>query len=135
MINVVVTNGSATSVILNEVLPYIDAYNIDLKGFTDAFYRKIGGDIKTVMKFIEIVADKAHVELTTLIIPDENDSLAEMRKLSAWVASVNPGIPLHLTRFFPYGRMSDKKPTDIRVMRFLADIARENLETVILGNI
>lgn len=135
MVNVVVTNGSVTPAALNAVLPYVDAYNIDLKAFTASFYEKVGGDIKTVLKFIEIAAKNAHVELTTLIIPDENDSPAEIQELSAWVASVNRGIPLHITRFFPCGKMSDKTPTDIRVMRRLAGIARQNLDTVILGNI
>ncbi len=135
MMNAVVANGSVTPEILEKVLPYIDAYNIDLKGFTEEFYKKIGGELNTVLKFIEIAAAKSHVELTTLIIPNENDSPEEIKQLSAWVASVDRSIPLHISRFFPHGKMSDKKPTDIRNMRILADIAKKNLDTVILGNI
>lgn len=135
MKNVVVTNGSVTAAALNEVLPYIDAYNIDLKGFTEEYYKKLGGDLNTVLDFIRIAAAHSHVELTTLVVPDENDTPNEMQKLSAWIASVDRTIPLHITRFFPHRKMIDKKPTDILIMRALRDIAAVNLDTVLLGNI
>ncbi|MBO7339267.1 MAG: AmmeMemoRadiSam system radical SAM enzyme, partial [Lachnospiraceae bacterium] len=105
--NVLVTNGMASKKVLDEISPYIDAMNIDLKAFTDYFYRDyIQGDLAMVKDFIEGAAEHCHVELTTLIIPGENDSEEEMRELSQWVASLRgkvPGdqIPLHVTRFFP----------------------------------
>lgn len=133
--NVVVTNGSVTLETLQKVLKYIDAYNIDLKSFSQTFYKKIGGDLDTVLRFIKMAAEHAHVELTTLIIPDENDTQEELRKISAWIASVDRSIPLHITRFFPHGKMSYKKPTDIRLMKKLADIAKQYLDRVLLGNI
>ena len=87
--NVLVTNGTATRKVLNEISPYIDAMNIDLKAFTDGFYRNfIGGDFQMVKDFITGAAQSCHVELTTLIIPDENDSEEEMRQLSSWVAAL-----------------------------------------------
>jgi pyruvate formate lyase activating enzyme len=135
MKNVVVTNGSASREIFAEVLPYIDAFNIDLKGFSQDYYKSLGGDLQTVLDFIRAAAACSHVELTTLIVPKENDSPEEMRDLSAWVASVDPGIPLHITRFFPRRRMRDREPTDVNLMGKLADIAREKLQTVLLGNV
>ncbi len=135
MKNVVVTNGSASREVLTEVLPYIDAFNIDLKGFTQDYYKKLGGDLNTVLDFIRTAAVRSHMELTTLIVPGENDTPEEMQALSAWVAGVNKTIPLHITRFFPHRRMRDRQPTDISLMRDLAGVAKKNLETVLLGNV
>lgn len=69
--SVIVTNGSVTKKIAQEVLSQIDAANIDLKGFTDKYYKKLGGDLDTVKEFIKLAATQCHVELTTLIIPGE----------------------------------------------------------------
>ena len=77
---VLVTNGTAEVKVLEEILPYIDAMNIDLKGFTDRYYGDVlGGNRRMVMDFIERAVKDCHVELTTLIIPGENDSEEEMR--------------------------------------------------------
>lgn len=86
---------------MREVLPYIDAFNIDLKGFTAAWYEKLGGDFATVLGFITEAAKVSHVELTTLIVPGENDGVDEMRELSQWVASVDRDIPCILPAFSP----------------------------------
>ena len=135
MMNVLVTNGTAELEVLDELLPYIDAMNIDLKGFTDRYYSKIlGGDRAMVMRFIERAAENCHVELTTLIIPDENDSEDEMRELSSWVASLSPEIPLHISRFFPRFHMTDRNATDVSLIYRLADVAREKLKYVYTGN-
>jgi pyruvate formate lyase activating enzyme len=80
---VLVTNGYICAKPFTDILPYIDAMNIDLKGFTDEFYKKLGGDLDTVKQSIQMSADSCHVEVTTLIIPNENDSDDEMKKLSA----------------------------------------------------
>lgn len=135
MKTVVVTNGSVCAEAIEAVLPYTDAFNIDLKGFTEAWYRKLGGDLETVKAFIRSAAGRSHVELTTLIIPGENDSEREMRALSGWIASVDRTIPLHITRFFPRSRYSDRSPTDISLLKRLVDVAREKLDTVLAGNI
>ena len=113
MKNVVVTNGSITLPCLEQVLPYIDAFNIDLKGFTQEWYKKLGGDLDIVLDFIRAAVKSSHVELTTLIVPGENDSPDEMRELSKWVASVDRRIPLHITRFFPRAKWRSV-PTDFR---------------------
>ena len=124
---------------LEELKPYVDAMNVDLKGFTDRYYGEVlGGDRNMVMDFIETAAGFCHVELTTLIVPGENDSEEEMRELSAWVSRLrNPdgeSIPLHVSRFFPRFHMQDRGPTDVRKIYRLAEVARENLEYVYTGN-
>ena len=135
MSNVMVTNGTAELHVLEELLPHIDAMNIDLKGFTDRYYREVlGGDRGMVMRFIERAARDCHVELTTLIIPGENDSAEEMRELSSWAAGISPDIPLHISRFFPRFRMTDRPATDVSLIYRLADIAREHLGYVYTGN-
>ena len=143
LVNVLVTNGTAELPVLEELGPYIDAMNIDLKGFTDRYYREVlGGDLAMVKSFIRRAAELCHVELTTLIVPGENDSEDEMRALTAWVAGlrdaegqvVGPGIPLHVSRFFPRFHMTDRSAADVRLVYRLAEVARERLEYVYTGN-
>ena len=137
MKNVLVTNGTAELAVLEELLPYIDAMNIDLKAFTDRFYTElIGGNRSQVLDFIKKAASGCHVELTTLIIPGENDSEDEMRQLTAWVASLPDGasIPLHISRFFPQFHMTDRPATDVPHIYRLAETAREKLQFVYTGN-
>ena len=131
MQTVLVSNGTAEIPILEEILPYIDAMNIDLKGFTDEYYKDLlSGDRQVVMRFIERAVKDCHVELTTLIIPGENDSEDEMRELSLWVAGLGRDIPLHITRFYPRFHMTDREATSIRLLRRLAEVAGENLKYV-----
>lgn len=134
MKSVVVTNGAVTEQAAIEILPYVDALNIDLKGFTEEFYHKLRGDLELVKSFIRLAANQCHIELTTLIIPGENDSKEEMRELSKWVASVNEDIPLHLSRFFPRWKMVDREATDINKIYELSAIASESLKHVHVGN-
>lgn len=135
----VVTNGTAEKSVLFELEPYIDAMNIDLKGFSDRYYRDVlGGDRRTVMEFIEAAVRFCHVELTTLIVPGENDGEDEMRELSRWVGGLkNPdgeSVPLHVSRFFPRFKMLDRDATPVKTVYRLADIARETLPYVYTGN-
>jgi pyruvate formate lyase activating enzyme len=132
--NVVVTNGYINEEPLKKLLPNIDAMNIDLKGFTEEFYSKISGHLEPVKKAIAIAAECCHVEVTTLIIPGENDSPEEMRNLSEWLAGVDENIPLHVTRFFPRYMMTDRNATDVGSLYSLAYIAREKLKYVYEGN-
>ena len=137
--SVMVTNGTAEKAVLDELVPYIDAMNIDLKGFTNSYYSKVlGGSLQQVMSFIEEAVRNCHVELTTLIVPGENDSEEEMRELSAWVSGLkNPDgkdVPLHISRFFPRFHMTDRRATDVGKVYRLAEVARENLEFVYTGN-
>ena len=138
--NVLVTNGTADTDVLEETLDYIDAMNIDLKAFSKDFYHNlIGGDLDMTKRFIENSVEKCHVELTTLIIPDENDSEDEMAALSSWVAELekrySKKIPLHITRFFPRFHMTDKEPTPVSKIFRLVDVAKHKLEYVFPGNV
>ena len=137
--NVLVTNGTAELCVLDELLPYIDAMNIDLKGFTDAYYTNVlHGNRTQVTEFISKAVMHCHVELTTLIVPGENDSEEEMRALSGWVSGLkNPdgdAVPLHISRFFPRFHMQDRDATAVRTVYRLAEIAREKLPYVYTGN-
>ena len=139
MKNVLVTNGTAELAVLQEIAPYIDAMNIDLKGFTDRYYSGVlKGNRQQVMAFIREAANTCHVELTTLIVPGENDSEEEMRELASWVSELrNPdgeSVPLHVTRFFPRFHMTDRRATEVRKVYRLAEVAREALPYVYTGN-
>ncbi|MCM1125922.1 MAG: AmmeMemoRadiSam system radical SAM enzyme [Lachnospiraceae bacterium] len=139
MKTVLVTNGSASLEILDELLPLTDAMNIDLKGFNRQYYQMLGGDLETVKEFILHAAAECHIELTTLIIPGENDDLAQMEEEARWIASLKTKnasgqIPLHITRFFPQYHMMDKAPTDIAQIRRLAKTAAKYLKNVFIGN-
>lgn len=134
LFNVLVTNGTIEEAPWKALLPLIDAVNIDLKGFTEKWYRTLGGDLETVKRSIQLAAHRCHVEVTTLVVPGENDSEDEMRALSAWLASVNPDIPLHVSRFFPRHHMIDRLPTPVETVYRLADVARERLRHVYTGN-
>lgn len=134
MVNVLVTNGTVEEQPWRALLPLLDAVNIDLKGFTEDWYRRLGGDLDTVKRSILLAAQTCHVEVTTLVVPGENDSEEEMRALSAWLASVSPDIPLHVSRFFPRHRMQDRPPTPVGTVCRLAEVARERLRYVYTGN-
>lgn len=132
---VIVTNGYVCKNQLLKLLPYVSAMNIDLKAFNDEFYNKIGGNLNTVKETIELSSKQCHVEVTTLIIPDKNDSKKEMNQLSEWLSSIDKDIPLHISRFFPRYKMLDINATPIETIYNLADIARKNLSYVYQGNI
>jgi pyruvate formate lyase activating enzyme len=134
LMNVVVTNGYICEEPLKELLPVIDALNIDLKGFTEEYYHKLRGDLATVKRSIEVACEKCHVEVTTLIVPGENDSEEEMEALSGWIAGINLDIPLHISRYFPRWHMQDREATPIKQVYRLVDIARRNLKFVYKGN-
>lgn len=132
--NVVVTNGSVKPEVLEEIIPYIDAFNIDLKGFSEEFYRMVKGSLRDVLEFITLAESKSHVEITTLLIPGENDSEEELIQLAQWIAGINEEIPLHLSRFFPCYRMSDREATEVTKVYHLADAAGNYLKYVYTGN-
>lgn len=135
---VLVTNGCVTSETADKVLPYTDALNIDLKSFDEDVYRQtLGGDLNAVKEFIEKAAKMCHVELTTLIVPGMNDTAEEIVRISEWIAALQNGedIPLHITRFFPRHRMTDREPTDVGLILELTKIASKKLRYVYPGNI
>ena len=135
MKNVLVSNGTIAEAPWRELLPLIDAANIDLKGFTPEWYQSLGGDLETVRRTIVLAAESGcHVEVTTLLIPGGNDGAAEIRALAAWLAGVDRTIPLHLSRFFPRYRVTNLPPTPVETVYRLADEARSFLDFVYTGN-
>ena len=94
----------------------------------------VSGSLETVKRNIFEADRKCHVELTTLIIPGENDSFEDMREEAKWIASVDPEITLHVTRFFPRHLMTDRSPTRVSLVYALADEARKYLNNVYTGN-
>ena len=137
MKNVLVSNGSASLEVLEEVLPYIDAMNIDLKTFDPDIYSGVlGGSLESVKAFIGRACTDCHMEITTLVVPGISDSEAMIRDMASWIASL-PGskdITYHLTRFFPRYKMDDVKATDVELIYHLADVAGEYLDHVYTGN-
>ena len=108
--------------------------NIDLKGWREDFYRRLGGDLMTVRETItHAVRAGVHVEVTTLIIPGMNDSPADMDAEARWLATLSPDLPLHISRYFPRHRVSTP-PTPIASIDRLAEIARRHLRHVHRGN-
>jgi len=133
--NVMITNGYINPEPLTALLPLIDAMNIDLKSMDPDFYLKhCGGRLEPVLESIRLSASKCHVEITTLLIEGLNTSEDEMRRISQFIASVNPEIPLHLSRYFPAYNLN-LPPTDIALMERLQAIARETLSYVYIGNV
>ena len=133
--SVLVTNGYIRPVFFDGLLPLIDAMNIDLKSINPDFYTEIGADLATVKQNIRSAVSHCHVELTCLLIEGKNDSEKEMAKMTDFIASLSPAIPLHISRFFPRYRMTDREPTSIETMKRFEEIARKKLKYVHLGNI
>jgi len=123
-----------------EFYRHIDAANIDLKGFTEGFYRKIcSGSLGPVLDTLAYLKHETSVwlEITTLLIPGENDSPAEVEALSTWIVEhLGPEIPLHFTAFHPDWKMLDRSPTPAGTLRAARSIARKaGLRYVYTGNI
>jgi pyruvate formate lyase activating enzyme len=134
--NVMVTNGFISREPLKNILPYIDAMNIDVKAFTGSFYKEVcKGALDDVKETVELSAKSCHVEVTTLIIPGMNDSEKEIEELAQWLAGISPDIPLHLSRFFPNYKMSDRMPTPVPTLEKLQRKALSHLRQVYLGNV
>ncbi len=135
--NVLVTNGHICEKPLKELLPYIDAMNIDVKSFSPSFYAKVcHGKLEPVLRTAE-AARKAgcHIEITNLLIPGLNDSGDEISELVNWVAAaLGDTTPLHFSRYYPAYKFKEP-PTPIDTLRKAAEIARRKLKYVYLGNI
>ena len=130
-----VTNGYITQEKLCDILPIIDAMNIDLKGWSDEYYRWLGGHIEPVKETIATAIESGcHVEVTTLIVPGKNDSESDMDEEAAWLAALNKDTPLHISRYFPRYHTMDIPATPTETVYRLADIARKHLTYVYTGN-
>jgi pyruvate formate lyase activating enzyme len=133
-----VTNGYMTAEALDMIAPYLDGANVDLKSFSEAFYKKVcGARLKPVRESIhKMHALGIWVEVTTLIIPTLNDAEAELRKIARFLLSVSPAIPWHVSAFYPTYRMMDKPRTSPEIIRQAREIGlEEGLKYVYTGNI
>ena len=132
---VLVTNGALSPAAARDLLPWVDAANIDLKAFTPEGYRHLGGDWEAVKATITAwVQGGVHVELTNLVVPKLNDDCEAFTAMVEWIAALSPDIPLHISRYFPRRNYSEP-PTDIGLLHDLAAIARGRLAHVHLGNV
>lgn len=134
--NVLVTNGYIEPEPFKELLPWVDALNIDVKGFSEDFYRRIvHGRRDPVLRTVEAAVQAGkHVEVTTLLVTGLNDNKEEIDQLVDWLAALSPALPLHFSRYFP-GHRLDRPPTPVRTLIEARNRAREKLFYVYLGNV
>ncbi len=136
--NVFVTNGYQTPEALELLAPVLDAANVDLKGFSDRFYRRVcGARLQPVLEALVLMRRLGiWVEVTTLVVPGWNDDPGELAALAEWIASeLGPETPWHVSRFFPAYRMLDLRPTPLRTLAETAGIGRRaGLKHVYPGN-
>jgi pyruvate formate lyase activating enzyme len=134
--NVLVTNGCINHKAAVKVLKYTDAVNVDLKCFSAETYKNcLGGDLQTVLNFIELTYKmNVHLEITTLVVPDLNDSNKELSAIADFIVSVDKNIPWHLSAYRPEYRWN-APPTDPGFLLHTADEARKKLPFVYPGNI
>ncbi len=134
-----VSNGYFSNKSIEEVLTFVDAFNIDLKGMSQDFYKKIcGADLDIVLDNLKRIYDEGkHLEITNLIINDYNDSIDEITQLCDFVVNeLGPEVPLHFSRAFPYYKMNDISPTDPDILFKARSIAIDmGIRHVHLGNI
>jgi pyruvate formate lyase activating enzyme len=136
--NLFVTDGYATGEAVGLLAEVLDAANVDLKSFDDAFYRRLcGARLAHVLEAIVAYRDAGiWLEVTTLVIPGRNDGDDELRALAGWIAgTLGPDTPWHVSRFRPAFRMRDVPPTPLATLRRAAEIGREaGLRYVYVGN-
>lgn len=134
-----VSNGYYSDKSLEEVLGFVDAFNIDLKSMSKNFYKKVcGADLDIILDNLKRVYDEGkHLEITNLIINDYNDSIDEIEELCDFVVNeLGPDVPLHFSRAFPHYKMNDISPTKPEILYKAREIAlTKGIENVHLGNI
>lgn len=134
---VYVTNGYFTREALDTIAPYMDAMNIDVKGFREDFYKKITkGRLGPVKDSVEGAVEKGiHVELTYLVIPTLNDSEEEIRRFIEWAAGIDVDIPVHFSRFHPDYKLLHLTPTPVETLERAREIGLEKMHHVYVGNV
>lgn len=138
LFNVFVTNGFMTRDAIETIQPYLDACNVDLKSFSDEFYKKTcRGRLEPVLESIRLMKTMGiWVEVTTLVVPGENDSDEELEGIARFIAQVDPHIPWHVSRFHPDFRFTDSPATPVETIRKAALTGkREGLEYIYAGNV
>jgi len=131
-----VSNGNATPEVLDFLRPVTDLYKVDLKGMRDRAYRSLGMPLATVLDTLEQLKRRGFwVEVVTLLVPDFNDSDAELKELTRFLAGLDPFIPWHVTAFHADYRMSDRRNTEAVDLLRAAEIGVESgLHYVYCGN-
>ena len=135
---VFVTNGFMTEEMIDMAQPWLDAANIDLKSFNDDYYRKLcKGRLEPVLKSIEQMKKLGiWVEVTTLVVPGENDSEEEFKKIAEFLVGTDPAIPWHISRFYPQYQMDSLESTPMNTLNKAYEIGKESgLRYVYLGNV
>lgn len=136
--NIFVSNGYFSKEAFDKIKNYLDAINIDLKSFSDDFYRRIcKAKLNPVLDSIKRVYSAGiWLEITTLIIPEENDSPEELKKIANFIASIDKNIPWHISRFFPQYQMTDRIFTPYEKLKEAYQIGKEaGLKYVYIGNL
>jgi pyruvate formate lyase activating enzyme len=136
--NIFVTNGYITKEAIETIAPYLDAANIDLKSFRDEFYKKIcGAKLQPVLNAIKTMHEKKiWLEITTLVVPEQNDSKQELNDIAKFIAKVDKKIPWHITRFHPDYKYTDAEPTPIETLQMAEEIGKKHgLKYIHLGNV
>ncbi|MFO0794464.1 MAG: AmmeMemoRadiSam system radical SAM enzyme [Candidatus Brocadiaceae bacterium] len=136
--NVFVTNGYTTREALSTIKPFLHAANVDLKSFSDETYKKVcGARLEPVLDCIRSYKELGiWIEITTLIIPEINDSKSELRRIAEFIKSVGAEIPWHVSRFYPRYRLMEKPPTPVDTLRMAREIGLEvGLRYVYEGNV
>ncbi len=133
--NVLVSNGYINAEPAEELLAVLDAANIDLKCYTEDFYRReIGGRLEQVKRFIKQALGKIELEVTTLVIPGKNDSKEEITEIARFLAGLDPTIPYHLSCYYPTYKYTLPRTQPQSVLE-LAELAKEYLKYVYVGNV
>jgi pyruvate formate lyase activating enzyme len=134
--NLLVSNGYINPGPLQDLLPFLDAANIDIKAFNDVFYHKICGNgrLQPVLRTVEaLLAANVHVELTWLVIPGQNDSEADIASFVDWLLDLGVEIPVHFSAYFPRYQAT-WPPTDLALLDRLKNEVGQRLPFVYLGN-
>ncbi len=138
LFNIFVTNGYMTLEALETIQPYLDACNVDLKSFREDFYKKTcGGRLEPVLASIRLMKQlEIWVEITTLVIPDQNDDEEELEDIARFIADVDPDIPWHISRFHPDYQFTDSRATPIEVLEKAYSLGKKvGLRYIYLGNV
>lgn len=138
LLNNFVTNGYLTAEALETVAPVLDAANVDLKAFRDETYRKVcGARLEPVLETVRLMRKLGiWVEVTTLVVPGLNDGTDELASIAAFIASVDPETPWHISRYHPDFEYDQAPPTPAATLRAAAAIGRrEGLKHVYVGNV
>jgi len=138
--NILVSNGLINTEPLEELLPIIDAVNVDIKAFTEEFYKEVAGfpGLKYIKQNVKKMwSEGVHIELTMLLIPDYNDSPDEIKQFAQWVLNeLNANVPIHFSRFYPHYKMQHVPPTPVDTVLEARKITEEEgLKFVYIGNL